>query len=294
MQPPKTVTEPDPLQAFLFATWPEVKKTKVRQWLKFGAVRVNGKVVTRHDHPLRPGDQVSIQPEKPNPAAESLPSGLRVLFEDDSIIVIEKPANLLSVATDKGSEDTAYTAVTDYVRQRSRKAGSRVWIVHRLDRETSGVMVFAKSEEAKKFLQTEWQRMEKRYLAVVNGQPPKREGALRHHVDESQPHRVFIRPAAADTREAVTHYKVLRSDGQRSLLELTLETGRRHQIRVQLAEVGCPIAGDPKYGPKPEGKGRRLALHASWLKILHPDTEEEAVFESPLPPELAGLVRKEV
>ena len=294
MQPPKTVTEPSSLQPFLFATWPEVKKTKIRQWLKFGAVRVNGKVVTRHDHALAAGDQVSILPEKPNPAAEALPQGMRVIFEDDSILVIEKPANLLSVATDKGLEDTAYTALTDYVRQRTRRAAARVWIVHRLDRETSGIMVFARTEEAKKYLQAEWQRMEKRYLAVVEGQPPQREGTLRHHVDESQPHRVFIRAAAPDTREAVTHYEVIRTDGERTLLELTLETGRRHQIRVQLAETGCPIAGDPKYGRKPEGKGRRLALHASWLKILHPVTEKEVEFESPLPPELAGLVRKEV
>ncbi|HYF36252.1 MAG TPA: RluA family pseudouridine synthase [Prosthecobacter sp.] len=294
MQPPKTVTEPSELQPFLFAAWPEVKKTKVRQWLKFGAVRVNDRAVTRHDHPLRPGDKVHIQPEKPNPAAEALPEGMRVLFEDESIIVIEKPANLLSVATDKGMEDTAYTALTDYVKQRSRKPAARVWIVHRLDRETSGVMVFARTEEAKKFLQTEWQRMEKRYLAVVEGQPPKQQGTLRHHVDESQPHRVFIRAAAADTREAVTHYRVLRTHGERTLVELTLETGRRHQIRVQLAEIGCPVAGDGKYGAKSAGKGRRLALHASWLKILHPDTGKETVFEAPLPAELAGLVRKEV
>jgi 23S rRNA pseudouridine1911/1915/1917 synthase len=294
MHPVKTASESTPLLAFLFASWPEVKKTKVRQWLKFGAVQVNGKVATRHDYELRAGDKVTVQPEKPNPAKEALPQGLRLVFEDDSIIVIEKPAGLLSVATDKGLENTAYTALTDYVRQNERRPNSRVWIVHRLDRETSGLMVFAKTQEAKEYLQTEWQRMEKRYLAVVEGQPPKRQGELRHHVDESQPHRVFIRAAAPDTREAVTHYEVVRTDGERALLELTLETGRRHQIRVQLAEVGCPIIGDGKYGKTAVRKGRRLALHASWLKILHPGTETPMEFQSPLPPELAGLLRKEV
>jgi 23S rRNA pseudouridine1911/1915/1917 synthase len=288
----KTAPVGGPLLPFLFSAWPEVKKTKVRQWLKFGAVRVNGQVETRHDHALRPGDRISIQPEKPNPAAEALPAGMRILFEDDSILVIDKPANLLSVATDKGAEQTAYTAATDYVRRRTRQPSARVWIVHRLDRETSGVMVLARTEAAKRFLQKEWHRMEKLYLAVVEGQPPKREGTLRHHLDESQPHRVFIRAAAPDTREAVTHYRVIRTDGERTLVELRLETGRRHQIRIQMAEAGCAVAGDPKYGKTPPRKGQRLALHAAWLKILHPDTGAEQVFESPLPPELAGLLRR--
>jgi 23S rRNA pseudouridine1911/1915/1917 synthase len=292
MHPSKTVSDPAPLLPFLFAAWPEVKKTKVRQWLKYGAVTVNGRPVTKHDHPLKQGDVIAIRPEKPDPAAESLPEGMRILFEDDSILVIDKPANLLSVATDKGMEQTAYTAATDYVRQRSRKPASRVWIVHRLDRETSGVMVFARTEAAKQFLQKEWQRMEKLYVAVVEGQPPKREGTLRHHLDESQPHRVFIRAAAPDTREAVTHYRVIRTDGERTLVELRLETGRRHQIRIQTAEVGCPVAGDPKYGKQASGKGRRLALHASMLKIIHPVTGEAMTFESPLPAELAGLLRR--
>jgi 23S rRNA pseudouridine1911/1915/1917 synthase len=290
MQLPKVVTQPTTLQQFLFGAWPEVKKTKMRQWLKFGAVRVNGRIVRRYDHPLESGDRISIKPEKPDAATEGLPQGMRVLFEDRSILVIEKPSGLLSVATDKGMETTAYTALTDYVRQKSRDTNARVWIVHRLDRDTSGIMVFARSQEAKQFLQQEWHRMQKRYLAVVEGTPPKQKGTLRHHLDESQPHRVFIRPAAPDTREAVTHYRLLSTDGRRSVLELELETGRRHQIRIQLAAVKCPIFGDTKYGEQAVGRGWRLALHASELRIFHPETEEPLAFESPLPPELAGLV----
>lgn len=289
----KSVTEPTPLLPFLFTAWPDVKRTKIKQWLKFGAIRVNGQPVTRHDHGLRVGDSVTVQPEKPQPGAEALPPGMRVIFEDASIIVIEKPAKLLTVATDgdSGQENTAYFALTDYVRQSSRRAASRIWIVHRLDKDTSGLLVFAKTQDAKKWLQTHWSEMEKTYLAVVEGQPPAQEGTLRSHIDESQPHKVFTRQPGPDSREAITHYKVVRTDGKRTLVELHLETGRRHQIRLQLSDIRCPIVGDIKYGAGADS-AKRLALHASRLQILHPDTEAEMVFEAPLPPELAGLLRK--
>lgn len=289
----KTVSEPSPLLPFLFAAWPEVKKTKIRQWLKFGAVHINGQPVTRHDHGLRMGDVVEIKPEKPNPAASALPAGMRVLHEDESIIVIEKPAKLLTVATDKdkGQQNTAYYALTDYVRQNSRKGGARVWIVHRLDKDTSGVLVFAKTQEAKQWLQDHWTEMDKTYLAVVEGQLPTASGTLRCHIDESQPFRVFIRPPGPDSREAITHYKVIRTDGKRTLVELKLETGRRHQIRVQLSDAKCPIVGDMKYGAGSDS-AKRLALHASHLRIRHPDTEGFMDFEAPLPVELSSLLGK--
>lgn len=287
----KPVTEPSPLLPFLFAAWPDVKRTKIKQWLKFGAIRVNGNPVTQHDHGLRIGDTVALQPEKPVPGASALPVGMRVVFEDSSIIVIEKPAKLLTVATDgdSGQENTAYFALTDYVKQSTRKTSSRVWIVHRLDKDTSGLLVFAKTQEAKQWLQTHWSEMEKTYLAVVDGRPPAQEGTLRSHIDESQPHKVFTRPPGPDSREAITHYKVIRSDGRRTLVELKLETGRRHQIRLQLSDIRCPIVGDAKYG-SPSDSAKRLALHASRLKIRHPDTEQNMEFEAPLPKELASLI----
>ena len=290
MQPAKTVTAPGELLPFLFAAWPEVKKTKIRQWLKHGSVRVNGVAITHHAHPLRTGDAVQIQVEKPDPAAAALPLGLRIVFEDDAMIVIEKPADLLSVATDTGgNERTAYFALTDYVRQRHRR-DARVWIVHRLDKETSGLMVFARTMEAKKWLQEHWQQMEKRYQAVVTGRLAEPVGTLRHHLDEGQPHRVMIRPAGPETREAVTHYRLLGAGNGRSLLELTLATGRRHQIRVQLAASGCPLVGDSKYGPGAAEARGRLCLHASLLKLIHPTTEVEMKFESPLPLPLVALL----
>jgi 23S rRNA pseudouridine1911/1915/1917 synthase len=295
MIPAQTVTEPQALQPFLFTAWPEVKRTKVKQWLKYGAVHVNDKVVTKHDHALAAGDRVSILPTKaPPPPTDDLPEGVAVLYEDDAIIVIHKPPHLLTMATDSEKERTAYSFLNTYLRDSAHSGRARVWIVHRLDRETSGVLLFAKTEEAKEFLQTHWQDFEKRYLALVEGAPPANSGTLRGYIDESQPHRVFVRNGPGPgAREAITHYRVLRHGMGRTLVELTLETGRRHQIRLQLAEIGCPVVGDTKYEAK-SNPVRRLALHSAHLRIDHPETGKSMTFESPLPPELAKLLPSEV
>jgi 23S rRNA pseudouridine1911/1915/1917 synthase len=179
--------------------------------------------------------------------------------------------------------------MTDYLRRRGSSSHERLWIVHRLDRETSGLIVMAKSEKAKLWLQANWARMKKRYLAVVEGVMPKVENTLTGFIDESQPHRVFVSDhATSKTREATTHYRVLGENKSRSLLEINLETGRRHQIRAQLAAAGCPIVGDKKYGAR-TNPIKRIALHASYLKLLHPKDERELFFESPLPDDVARL-----
>ncbi len=283
--------EAGPLLAFLFLKLPEVKRTKLRQWLRHGGVSVNDRVVTRHDHVLSAGDRVQVRtPERP-PEGPKLPKSMRIVHEDDALIVIEKPANLLSIATKAEREVTAYARLTDYVRQTQRGRGARIWIVHRLDRETSGLMVFARTETVKRALQKDWPRAEKKYLAVTDGAPAEDSGTLRSHLDETDPYRVrSLKQATEQTREAVTHYRVLRRSGSRALLELTLETGRRHQIRVQLAGIRCPVAGDPKYHPSGVEK-ERLALHASCLSFRHPVSGEPMRFESPLPAELERLLK---
>lgn len=279
-----------PLLEFLFQKLPEVKRTKVRQWLRFGGVRVNGRVITRHDHALAAGDVVRLEPQARPPPGPRLPRGMRIVHEDAALIVIEKPAGLLSIASKAEREATAYARLTDYVRQTQRGKGARVWIVHRLDRETSGLMVFARTEAVKRAMQENWAEAEKKYLAVTDGIPPQAAGTLSSHLDETDPFRVRSLPRAGEhTREAVTHYRVLRTAGGRALLELTLETGRRHQIRVQLAGIRCPVAGDPKYHPSGV-ENERLALHASELRFKHPASGEEMRFESPLPVELERLL----
>jgi 23S rRNA pseudouridine1911/1915/1917 synthase len=198
------------------------------------------------------------------------------------------------MATEKEKERTAYSFLNLYLRDTAHSGKARVWIVHRLDRDTSGVLLFAKTEAAKERLQKEWQSSEKRYLALVEGTPPASAGVLKNHVDETQVHRVFVRQGPGPgARLAVTHYRVLRHGNGRTLLELKLETGRRHQIRVQLADIGCPVVGDSTYGAK-SNPIRRLALHATSLSITHPSSGERLSFESPLPSEMAKLMPSEV
>lgn len=261
----------------------------MRQWLKHGAVQVNGQSITRTNHPLQTGDVVSIGAGGEVRAAGLLPPGMSVLFEDASLIVIEKPENLLSMASATEREKTAYAYLTAYVRRGNRQSPQRVWIVHRLDRETSGLMVFAKTEAAKHALQADWDNVDKRYLAVVEGTPPADQGVLTSHLDESGPFRVYSAPQSNKTRYAVTHYRVIRRVAASTLLELTLETGRRNQIRVHLTDANCPIVGDHKYEAR-TNPARRLGLHAAALKFKHPLTEDLLEFESPLPESLARLL----
>ena len=278
-----------PLLATLFTAWPKEKKKQIRTWLKFQAITVNGRPVSQFDHPLKPGDQVAVRTDRFATPKTRLPSGLKIYLEDAHLLVVEKPEGLLSISSPAEPEKTAYFQLTEYLRHKHPRSRERVWIVHRLDRETSGLMVFAKTAPAKEVLQSNWDTFEKRYEAVVEGRLPAQAGVLESDLDESNPHHVAVRPKSERTRHAVTQYRVLKAGPRRSLVELTLETGRRHQIRVQLAEAGCPIVGDEKYGAKTDPAGR-LGLHACFLRFRHPVTGEELHFTSPLPKPLVRLV----
>ena len=289
MHAPHTVEHPAELLAFLLACRPEVKRTKLRQWLKYGSVQVNGRAVTRSNHPLQTGDLVSIRAKNEVRAEGLLPPGMKVLFEDATLMVIEKPENLLSMASATERDETAYAFLTDYVRRGNPQSRQRVWIVHRLDRESSGLMVFAKTQAAKRALQAHWSTAVKRYLAVVEGNPPANHGVLRSHLDESGPFKVYSARPSERTRHAVTRYRVMKRTATRALIELTAETGRRNQIRVHLADAACPIIGDDKYEAR-TNPARRLGLHASSLQFEHPLSGERLKFESPLPRDLARLL----
>ncbi len=283
-----TVATPSPLLDSLFAAWPEEKKKQIRTWLKHQAVLVNERPVSQFDHPLAIGDTVSIRGDRFAIPKTSVGSGIRIYFEDAHILVIDKPADLLSIASEAESERTAYFQLTEYLRQGRPKAKERVWIVHRLDRETSGLMIFAKTPHAKETLQTSWDQFEKKYEAVVENRIKSDSGTFSSHLDESNPYKVHSAPESDSTRHAVTHYRVLARTTWRSLVELTLETGRRHQIRVHLSDAGHPIIGDEKYGSV-SNPAKRLGLHSTNLKFIHPATAQEMTFASPLPKALANL-----
>ena len=286
----RTVSKPSELLAYLFEAWPETKKKQVRAWLKFGSVAVNGKVITQFDHALKPGDTVEIRPKGMAAPETKLASGIRIRHEDADIIVIDKPPGLLSIASPSEEEKTAYAFLTNHVRLGNPRGRERVWVVHRLDRETSGVMIFAKNEPAKVALQEGWDAVEKKYLAVVEGAPADNAGTFDSWLDESNPLKVYpTNIEGPETRRAITHYRVTKKGKNTTLVELTLETGRRHQIRVQLAEAGCPIVGDKKYGAQ-TNPIKRIALHATSLRFIHPATHKEMRFDSALPGDLGELV----
>ena len=289
MPKPSTVGAPAELLAYLFATWPQEKKKQIRTWLKFQAVTVNGRPVSQFNHPLKKGDVVAVRSDRFAVPKTKLGGGMKVYYEDAHIIVIGKPSGLLSIASEAEPEKTAYFQLTEYLRHGNPRAKERVWIVHRLDRETSGLMVFAKTPLAKETLQGGWDRVEKQYEAVVEGRLPQDEGTFESDLNETNPFKVFSAPPSEHTRHAVTHYRVLAKSTWRSLVALTLKTGRRHQIRVHLADAGCPIVGDGKYHAKSD-PAKRLGLHACGLRFPHPETGREMKFESPLPKELARLV----
>ena len=284
----RTVAAPAKLLDYLFAAWPDTSRKQVRTWLKLGSVTVNGRTITQFDHPLKPGDQIAIRAKGLAAPDTAIAGGLRIRHEDADLIVVEKPPGMLSIATDDGEGRNAYALLTEHVRRGSKQSRARVWIVHRLDRETSGLMVFAKSEAVKRALQENWDAAEKKYFAVVEGVPPAEKGLLESHLDESDSFKVRVLAAPTpQSRPARTHWRIVKQGKSATLLELTLETGRRHQIRVQLAHAGWPVVGDGRYGAKTKG---RLALHAAKLRFPHPVTGAPMRFDSPLPGDLGALV----
>ena len=211
-----------------------------------------------------------------------LPRGLKILYEDKDTLVVDKPAGLLTVRTETDKTRTAHFILTDYVRKGCAKSRNRVFTVHRLDQWTSGVLVFAKSEEVKLLLQAQWEDIEKKYIAVVHGQLPQKEGIIASYLAEKKAFVVYSTTDTTKGKLARTAYKVLKETRQFSLLEITLLTGRKNQIRVHLADKGYPVVGDRKYGKTEDGY-KRLALHSKTISFKHPTTGEQMTFETRLP-----------
>jgi len=244
-----------------------------------GRVRVNGAVVRRPDARLGAGDVVEIGAAPPEP----LPSRIRLVHEDEDVIVVEKPAGLLTVATERERERTLYAYLTAHAR--ARKPPGRVFVVHRLDRLASGLLVFATSRDAKAALQAQFaaRTVERGYLAVVEGRPAPPAGKVVTRLVDDEPGRVRATRDPGRGRVAVTHWRVVRAGGRHTLVEVRLETGRRNQIRIHLAGLGHPIAGDTAYGSRSDPFGR-LALHAHVLAFAHPRTGAPLRFTSAAPP----------
>ena len=217
------------------------------------------------------------------------PRGLEILYEDPDILVVDKSAGLLTIGTDKDKVRTAHYVLTDYVRKGYAKSRKQVFIVHRLDRDTSGVLIFAKTREAQTFLQKDWENTKKRYVAVVHGKLPKKEETITSYLAENRAHVVYSTSNSKVGKLSHTYYKVLKETKMFSLLKIGLITGRKNQIRVHLADRGHPVVGDKKYGKKDKWH-KRLALHAESISFKHPTSGKSLNFEAKIPVYIERLV----
>ncbi len=274
----KTAEDRTPLLELLASMFPESSRTTLRQMLQHGRVRVNGEIERDAKQVLEPGDVVDIAEKS---VQRVLPPELAILHEDDDVLVVVKANGLLTVATERERETTAQAYLNEYLK--SKREG-RVHIVHRLDRETSGVLIFAKNFAAREALKDQFAEhsVDRLYVAVVEGslQPP--EGTFRSNLLERPDLRMMSVGAHPDAKEAVTHYRTVASNGRYSMLEVTLETGRKNQIRAHLSEAGHPVIGDQLYGSSVNPIGR-LGLHAKLLGFVHPTTGKRMQFVAPVP-----------
>lgn len=281
-------TEPaEGLLAFLQSAMVDRKRTTVKNFLKHNQVMVNGRITSQWDHPVATGDTVCVNTTREFQTFRN--PRLHIVYEDDDIIVVNKGYGLLSVGTDRRSDGTAYSLLRDYVKRVDPR--QKLFIIHRLDQHTSGLMMFAKTVEAKEAMQHNWNNMvlERKYAAIVKGRPDPSDGTITSYLAENSAHEVYSTDKPSEGKLAVTRYTTVRTRGGYSLMELQLETGRKNQIRVHLKDLGFPIVGDRRYGSD-TSPIHRLALHAATLRFIHPVTRRDMNFTCPLPPGFTKLV----
>lgn len=270
------------LLPFLNAQLPAWSRNKIKQRLRTGCVLVNGELVSRHDHALKVGDKVEVRTTAKSSRRDT--PALEILYSDRDLVAINKPAGLLSVAS---AEERQHNALAILRRQLSRpKRPVKLWPVHRLDRETSGVLLFATSREMREAVTAVWSTAEKTYVAIVAGCPNPPAGRIDQPLRwDPKEHRMHVGPHP-EGKSAITHFRTQRTSQGRALLEVRLETGRQHQIRAHLAWLGHPVVGDARYGTGGPGMG----LHALRLSITRPLTNKRMTFETTPPDEFFALI----
>lgn len=280
------VTAPDELMAFLMKKMDGISRTRVKALLVNRVVLVDNVIVTQYNYPLKPGMKVQISREKNK--HEFRHPMLKIVYEDAYIIVVEKKEGLLSVATDHQKERTAQHILSEYVKRIHR--GNRIFVVHRLDRETSGLMMYAKDEKTQHTLRDNWQDIvvDRRYVSIVMGEMEREQGTVRTWLTDRK---LYVSSSNHDDggKLSITHYKTIKRANGFSMMELNLETGRKNQIRVHMSELGHPVVGDQRYGCEIDPLGR-LALHAFKLCFYHPVTGELMQFETPYPTTFRNLM----
>jgi 23S rRNA pseudouridine1911/1915/1917 synthase len=282
------VSESTELMKFLIEKFPEKSRTTIKSLLAHKQVTVDDMVTTKFDFPLRRGQTVFLYKKKSEEKARF--RGMRIVHEDADIIVIEKGSGLLSIATDKETSKTAYSMLSEYVKRFNPQ--NLIFIVHRLDKDTSGLMMFAKSKKVQEVLQKDWNNsiIERSYICVVEGEVEQTEGTITSWLKENKALVMFSSQTPDDGQKAVTNYKLLKSTKQFSLLEVKLETGRKNQIRVHMKDLGFSVTGDKKYGAKLNPIGQ-MGLHARVLSFKHPASGKTMRFDTPIPGSFLKLFR---
>ena len=273
---------------FLYLVLAPKSKSDIKSMLAHHHVAVNGQPLTQFDTPLTPRDKVSVNFTRPFAVLRS--GQLHIIYEDKYLVVVEKAAGLLSMGSDTNKK-TAHSLLTDYLKQKDARATA--YICHRLDQYTSGILIFAKDPDTQRELRYNWDNYirERSYTAVVEGCPEEPQQELRHNLVENNTNmKVYVARKADEGRLAVTRYRVVQQGDYHALLDLQIFTGRKNQIRVQLAEIGHPVAGDRKYGGRTNPIGR-LMLHNHRLAIMHPVTRELLRFEAPIPASFRKVVQ---
>ncbi len=280
----------EPLMQFVASVMPHAGRNDIKKWLKHGHIMINGVVTTQFDAPVEPGQWVEINLSRPFVVFRH--HRMQIVYEDDDIIVVNKGYGLLSVATglQNRKEETAYSILKDYVK--AKHPSNKIFVVHRLDRGTSGLMMFAKNPEAQMSMQHNWNNMvlDRTYIAVLEGVLDSDSGEVKSYLGETSRFEVYSSEEKSVGKPAITRYKVLKRGSGRTLAEFSLNTGRKNQIRVHAAkELGHPIIGDKKYGAK-TSPINRIALHARTLRFAHPITKKDMKFETPIPSKFLSLV----
>lgn len=272
------VKENEILIEFLKKMFSNLSKNSVKSLLHNEKVFVNGNMTTKYNYELNIGDVVEIR--------EKVAKNIDIIYEDKDIIVINKPSGLLTVATEKEKNKTAYHLVMEYLKKKNKN--NRIFIIHRLDKDTSGIIMFAKNERAKHLYQDNWNDIVKKrcYYAVIDGKMENKEGMIKSYLKENGNMVYSVKDRSG--KLAITEYKVLKERKNISLLDINLKTGRKNQIRVHMKENKTPILGDLKYGEKSK-LINRLALHAYKLELINPVTKKLLIFEASMPNEIKTL-----
>ena len=275
------------LLPFLLETFKGQSRNSVKSMLSSHRVSIDGAPVTQFNFKLYPGDTVIISS---SPIRKKTRSNLPIIYEDDELIVINKPSGLLSIASDKEKGATAYRMLSDYVQQKDKH--NRIFVVHRLDEDTSGVLMVAKNPKIQKALQDNWNDIvtKRGYFAVVEGVMEQKEGTVKSYLKKNAQNLMYS-SKDKNGQFSITHYKVIKSNDEYSLLDVNIDTGRKNQIRVHMGDLGHHVIGDDKYG-EPKNPLKRLGLHAYCLEFIHPVSKKRMKFETKMPEEFMSLFKQ--